>query len=273
MKNKMCTSLTVVTVFLLLCNVLNAQAVLDDDTLFIGSATGTANEQVIIPVFLSTTHNIQGWQIPIRFGGGTTPAYCDSVSTVGTVMENWVFQAPLTNNNEWNNIQACGIAGLKDWTGGAIDPGYHHVMDLYFTINANPQAGTYVLDTTRTSWYQGGPIIAYMITVGNVSYITHVVSGELTITPFGIREGSDDQACGLQVYPTVARVGEQIKVRYSATKPLAMCVYDATGRIVARFTADPGAYTAFKTNGLCSGVYFVTTDEIGLRSATKIILY
>jgi hypothetical protein len=274
MKNKMFTSLIAVGLFLLLGSMLNAQVLLDDDTLFIGTASGCANEHVVVPVHLKTTHRVQGWQVPILFGYGLTPVYCDSVSTVGTTMENWVFQAPFTNNYEWDNMQACGIAGVKDWMAGSIDPGYHLVMNLHFTIDDDPAQGTYVLDTTRASWYSGGPPSSYAIVVNTTSYITHVVAGSLVVTPFGIDEqGTDVAGYTLDIYPTVARVGDQIKVRHDAHGSRTMMVYDATGSLVANFPVVSGVLTPYSTNGLHAGIYFVTTEKTGIRSAQKIVLY
>lgn len=269
MKQTRCTSLIVLSMILGLGSMLNAQALLDDDTLFIGSATALAAEQVVIPVYLKTTHHVQGWQVPILFGSGETPAVCDSVSTVGTVMENWVFKAPFTNNYEWDNVQTCGIAGLKDWMAGSIDPGYHLVMNLYFTIDDSPTLGTYALDTTRASWSQGGPLNAYIITVSSTSYITNVVPGELTITSVGIDEDVSDRAYSIQVYPTVARVGEQITVQHAANEPVRIVMYDGTGRMVRQFMSSEKC----KTQGLQAGVYFLASVQSGSHTAQKIVLY
>jgi len=273
MRNIICTSLIIFGVILCIGNTLNAQALLDDDTLFIGSATALATEQVVIPVYLKTTHYVQGWQMPILFGTGETPAFCDSVSTVGTAMQDWVFQAPFKNNYTWDNVQTCGIAGLKDWMGGSIDPGYHLVMNLYFTIDDSPVLGTYVLDTTRASWTQGGPLNAFIITVSGTSYITHVVPGELTITSVGINEEISEQSCVLQVYPTIARVGEQIMVQHDAGAPIQIHLYDGAGRIVDQISSRENTCFSYNTRGLNAGVYFIATEQAGIQAARKVVLY
>jgi hypothetical protein len=170
-------------------------------------------------------------------------------------------------------VQTCGIAGLKDWMGGSIDPGTHLVMNLYFTIDDSPVLGTYDLDTTRASWYSGGPVNAYIITVSSSSYITHVVQGSITITGVGIsEERNDNTAYALHVYPTIARIGDHISIQKDGTEPIRVCVYDATGRIVARFIDDQTSWS-YSTQGLQAGVYFVTAEQTGISGAQKIILY
>jgi len=273
MKQTRCTSLIVLSMVLCIGSLLHAQALLDDDTLFIGSATGLATEQVVIPVYLKTTHYVQGWQVPLLFGQGNTPVQCDSVSTVGTVMEDWAFKAPFKNNYEWDNVQTCGIAGLKDWMAGSIDPGTHLVMNLYFTIDDSPVLGTYSLDTTRASWSAGGPMNPYIITVAASSYITHVVQGSITITGVGINEDNNDMtASTLQVYPTIARIGDNISIQRDVAQPIGIHIYDATGRIVTRFTDNKTTWS-YSTHGLQAGVYFVTTEQAGINGAQKIVLY
>jgi hypothetical protein len=275
MKNNMCKVWLIAGVFLLFGSALHAQSLLPNDTLYIGSATAAANENFIIPVYIRTSQNYQGWQIPLNFGNGTTPVVCDSVTTTGTVMESWVFQAPFTNNNQWDNVQNCGIAGIIDWTGGSMAPGYYLALNVHFTVNGSPAIGTYQIDTTRASWYAGGPQNAYVVTVGGSSYKTHVVQGEINIVPVGIEEHSDGRAdVSFEVYPTVLTAGQEVQIRYAVLdrSEQVISVYDGCGRSVTSLHCDMNGQVRLNTSCMQSGVYFVVAGKGGEQTAKKIVI-
>jgi len=276
MKNVTGKSIVVIVGLLAMGTMLNAQALLNDDTLFIGSATGAAGEQVVLPVYMKTVNNIQGWQIPLNFGYGATPVHCDSVSMVSTVMESWVFKAPFVNNNDWGGVQTCGTAGVVDWMGGSIGSGNHLVMNLFFTVDQSPPAGTYTIDTTSASWSQGGPQNSYVVTVGGSSYITHVVQGEIVVTLVGVEENEDVSVISdLKVYPTVVRCGSQISVQAISSHriPEQVLVYDAMGCVKSKVYIDAYGQGSIDTRGLSSGVYFIATEELDLSQARKVVIY
>ena len=275
MKNSMCKVWLIAGVFLAFGTTLQAQALLPNDTLYIGSATAAANEHFVIPIHIKTTQNYQGWQIPLNFGDGTTPVVCDSITTTGTVMESWVFQAPFINNTQWDNVQNCGIAGIIDWTGGSIAPGYYLAMNAHFTVNGSPAIGTYQIDTTHASWYAGGPQNAYIVTVGGSSYITQVVQGEINIVPVGIKEHSDRYAnIPFEVYPSVLVAGQDVQIRHSmpGRSEQEVTVYDGCGRSVASFYCDANGQARYNTSHLQRGVYFLVVGKGKDKATAKIII-
>lgn len=252
-----------------------AQNLLDNDTLYIGNVAGDPGEQVILPLYMRNSVPYQGWQIPVKFGDGTSEVYCDSVSFVGTVMENWWFTAPFTNNNEWSGMQSAGAAGIVDLYGATLPPGLHLAMNLFFTIDPGAAAGIIPVDTTRCPWYAGGPVNAYIVTYGGMSYITHVMTGSITINTVGIAENADNiSVVSFDVYPTIIKQGGDIilssEIRSGSVKDL--CIFDATGRIVDVIQVISGINIRYSTKGLGSGVYFIAPENCGHNLTRKFII-
>lgn len=274
MKKYMVKMLVVCVITLLCGSGLFAQSLLENDTLYIGNVTGSAGQQVMVPVYIKTTASYQGWQIPINFGFGQSPVYCDSVSTSGTVMETWAFQAPFTNNNEWDNVQTCGIAGLVNFMGGSIPAGYYQVMKMFFTIDGGASAQTIPLDTTTSRWYDGGPPNSYIVTVGGVSYITHVVQGYIEIEAQGLEENRLVKSnVDFTVYPTIARQGDNMIFSCAAHgyQHGSYRVYDVAGRSIACIPLSKNR-VCYSTKDLTPGVYYVTLDIDEQRVTEKIII-
>lgn len=164
---------------------------LDNDTLIIGSATGYPGQQVVIPVYMSTSVDYQGWQIPLRlYGADTSKMRIDSVSLVAPdtscmkrIPKPWDFIAPFKNNKEWDGMMSCGVAGVVDFSSQvAIRPGYYIVMHIFVSIDYDAANGTTAIDTTTSRWTASGPLNSYRVTVGGSSYVTPVRSGGLTVT-------------------------------------------------------------------------------------------
>lgn len=251
----------------------HAQSLRENDTLYIGNATGSAGEQVMIPIFVRTTADYQGWQIPVNFGYGQSPIYCDSISTAGTVMEDWSFQAPFTNNYEWDGVQTCGIAGLVNFMGGSIPPGYYQVMKMYFSIDPGANAMTIPLDTTTSRWYDGGPLNEFIVTVGGMSYITHVVPGYIAVEA----QGTDEHPTVVRnidfnLYPTVVRQGQVIT--FTCAGGQADCLYtvfDACGRLISRIPVTEKR-TQYSSEDLRPGVYYVIREQGGESATRKIVV-
>lgn len=278
MKMNMSRPMIAVAMLMLVANVLNAQ-LLDNDTLYIGSASGLGGEQVQIDCYIRTTQNYQGWQMPFRFGNGSSPVWCDSVSMMGTIMENWWFTAPFVNNNEWGGMQSCGVAGIVSMSGGSIPPGYYLALKLFFTIDSGASAGSISIDTTKSSWTPGGPSLGYVVVVGGNSYITHVVQGSITvIAPNVDEEISNRITTTFDVYPTIARAGDDIVINYagSVNSSCRISIFDAAGRKVENIK---GIYyqgeirAEFNTSSLRRGVYFAVIDGEDDANAKKIIIY
>lgn len=261
--------------FILVSGALNAQGLLDNDTLYIGSVSGGPGEQVVVPLYISTSLDYQGWQIPVKFGDGNSPIYCDSVSVAGTFMENWWFLSPFVNNAEWDNVQTCGIAGVYQMTGGSFPAGYYLVMNLFFTIDSNAPAQTVVLDTTSASWYAGGPMNSYMVTVGGSSYITHVVQGSVNIMPVGVKENTGNIKVGrFNVYPTVVARGSDILMTLEGQTfgTAVLSIFDVSGREVAHINGPHSNRLSYNTGELQRGVYYFVLETAGRIQSRKIVV-
>jgi hypothetical protein len=260
---------------ILMSNGLVAQSLLDNDTLFVGSVAGDPGQQVILPLYMKNSVDYQGWQMPMKFGDGSSEIYCDSVSLVGTVMENWWFTAPFMNNNDWGGMQSAGAAGLVDLFGAVLPSGFHLAMNLFFTINAGAAAATIPIDTTRCSWYEGGPVNAYVVTHNDMSYITHVIAGSITINTVGIEENSDDlSSIGFDVYPSVIASGADIVLNSNAPPGSIkyIRIFDALGRVVDVIERISGKSFSYNTRKLRPGVYFIAPENCDQTMTRKIII-
>lgn len=278
MRKRVLKSIIALAVFILSGNGLMAQGFLDNDTLYIGEATGYPGQEIMIRVDIHSTENYQGWQIPLKFGNGSSPVYCDSVSFVGTIMEDWWFTAPLVNNNQWDGVQTCGAAGVVSMYAGSIPPGDYLAMKIFFTISdtANPQ--TITIDTTTASWYAGGPLLDYIVVVGAQSYQTHVVQGSVII-PAGVKEDEIETIePSLDIYPTIIQSGSAIKITYASSEKSStrITLFDAAGRrihtIYHGVPEQRNIDMSYTTRDIPGGIYFVVIEEEGRAVGKKIII-
>lgn len=261
---------------ILMSSGLHGQNLLDNDTLFIGNVAGDPGEQVVLPLYMKNSVSYQGWQIPVKFGDGSSEIYCDSVSFVGTVMESWWFTAPFINNNEWGGMQSAGAAGIVDLYGAVLPPGLHLAMNLFFTIDPGAAATTIPVDTTRCSWYAGGPENSYIVTYNGMSYITHVITGSITINTVGIEEyNSDDLIPAFDIHPSVIARGADINMSF--TNPPGSIkeirILDAMGRVVDAIIEISGTSLSYNTRDLKSGVYFIKPVDCGQNLTRKVVVH
>ena len=253
-------------------------AQLTSDTLFFPDVGGSPGQQVVLPIYIKNTVAYQGWQIPIRFGDGTSPVFCDSISELGSCMENWVWTAYFINNNEWDNVQTCGAAGVVDWTGGTLDPGYWLVTTLYITIDPSAPLQTITVDTTTASWYSGGPQNEYVVTVGGQSRKTSVKSGSITVMPVGVVEEDPDLIPTLQVYPSIIRPGQKVTIEYlgRSDRPVKISLIDASGRMINRIfegrLGDQTLTIQYELDSHAQGIYFVVLETRDMVSTRKILI-
>jgi hypothetical protein len=251
----------------------SSQSLLEDDTLYIGDAVGSKGEQVVVPVYIKTSVDYQGWQIPVKFGSGATPVFCDSVSLQNSCMNHypheWDFKAAFKNNNQWSGVQTCGVAGVADLYPPyePLPPGYWHVMDLCFTIDSSAVDQEIGLDTTTCSWYNGGPLNAYIVSVNAQSYVTVVVPGKITVLNTSVKENA---AVGIDreliIYPTVISPGAEITARIAnpGYKKIVFKIADVTGRVVGRHSYQPTGSTSRCTmimSGLSRGIYMMIAED------------
>lgn len=255
------------------------QNILENDTLYIGTAQGTAGEQVEIPIYIRTNDYYQGWTIPIKFGDGDSPLICDSVSLVGTTMETWAWTSKFVNNNEWDNVQTCGATGLYVWFGDSLDPGYYLALRLFFTIPTGTPPQTIALDTTTCSFASGGQQNGYIVVVHTQSWLTTVIPGSIVITLVGAEESNPEAPRALlAVTPSLASRGSSIRIRceHMAGTLDYLSIHDAVGRIVDRIpirTEEDGLVDFhYPTARLSPGVYFMTSKVENLHHRTKFII-
>lgn len=272
-----------------LCHFAGAQ-LLDDDTLFIGDVSGQPGEQIFLDVTIKNSVDYAGWQIPIRFGNGNAPVVCDSVSLIGSIMTDttfrpggWDFIAPHVNNNEWNGVQTCGVAGIVWMTPPAQDlpPGDYEVMRLFFTISDTASTQTIPLDTVTTPWYDGGPPISYLVVVPpGYSRITHVAQGAIHIES-GCAEDYKQKVKQslLRVAPSIVRTGARILIAFTgaaAGGSTSISLYDASGRCVDRVyrgvLQDSEVLFQYVCPPVARGVYFIVAQEGGASYSRKIVV-
>ena len=250
---------------LLTASALSAQ-ILTNDTLVIGTVYGSASQQVVVPIYIRTSVPYQGWQIPLKFGSGSAPVHCDSLSLRGSCMmsvpHEWEFIADFVNNNYWDNIHTAGVAALVEFMGGETLPaGYWTVMKLYVTIAGNATPQSIAVDTASSRWNATGPLNSFMVTVDGSSRMTVVKPGAINITMIGVEENGGLTADRVQVSPNPVARGKTIKISGPAKSgaPLAFSIIDAAGRTVDRFLA--GGEIGYNTSGLSKGVYFVVLER------------
>jgi len=259
------------------------QSVLTGDTLSIGSVSGLPGAQVVVPVHIKTSGVYQGWQIPFRFGDGAAPLHCDSVSIARSCMSNvphaWDFVAPFANNNEWENAQRCGIAGVVDmappyeW----LPPGNYLVMELFLTIGAGAQPQVIALDTATSAWYSGGPQNAYVISQDYQSWLTVVIPGSVEILAMGVADDeSKNDARELTLFPSLVNRGRDLTLAFAGGfhDAASISVVDAGGRVCQMLARDgrEGAALKISTSGLSSGAYFVVVSTGRGREALKFVV-
>jgi len=252
---------------------------LTNDTLFIPSVSGSPGEQVVLPIYIKNTVAYQGWQIPIRFGDGNSPVYCDSISEVGSCMENWDWKSYFVNNCEWDNVQTCGAAGIVDMMlQDSLEPGYWLVTTLYITIDSNASPQTIPVDTTTASWYQGGPQLDYVVSVHGQSYHTEVVAGSITIEGIGVAE-SKRNSLPFTITPTIIHAGEPIKIRFTGARNsrVVLRLIDISGRILTTLydglLSRGNLELSCPSSNLSPGIYFLTLTGADETYTTKILIY
>lgn len=263
---------------------------LENDTLYIGDVIGHPGEQVFLDVTIKSSVDYAGWQIPIVFGHGDSPVFCDSVSLVGSIMADtifrpggWDFVAPHVNNNEWNNIQTCGVAGIVWMTPPTQDlpPGDYQIMRLFFTISDTASTQTIVLDTVTAAWYDGGPPISYLIVVPpGYSRITHVVKGAIHIVSGCTEEKTQCRgSIKFEVQPTIIQPGAQVTISHTGAvsgKGSTFILYDASGRHVAMLYQ--GSHRERETTfnyvfpSIARGVYFIVVQEGSSCLSRKVVV-
>ncbi len=251
---------------LLAMSALSAQ-VLTNDTLIIGTVYGYANQQVVVPISIRSSVPYQGWQIPVKFGNGTAPLHCDSLSLAGSCMmsvpHEWEFIAPFVNNNGWDNTYTAGVAGLVEFMlGEDLPAGYWTVMKLYITIAGDAQPQTIVVDTASSRWNQTGPLNSFMVTVNSSSRMTVVRPGAIRITMIGAEESDDLTADNVKVGPNPLTRGMMLKIsgQAKAGVPLVFSIIDAAGRTLDNFERQSGEIS-YDTSRLSGGVYFVVLER------------
>jgi len=262
---------------LLAASALSAQ-ILTNDTLVIGTVYGSANQQVVVPIYIRTSVPYQGWQIPLKFGSGSAPVHCDSMSFAGSCMmsvpHEWDFIADFVNNNQWDNVHAAGVAALVDFSSGETLPaGYWTVMKLYITIAANATPQSVAVDTASARWNASGPLNSFMVTVGGSTRMTVVKPGAINITMIGVEESGGLTADQVQVSPNPVARGKTLMIEcpVNAGKPYACSIVDAAGRTVDRFRA--GGEIGYRTSRLSRGVYFVVLEQENNIVHKKIVVH
>jgi hypothetical protein len=250
------------------------QGILTNDTFFVGTVNSVPGGRVMVPVYVRTAEYYQGWTIPFKFGIGTSPITCDSVSYAGTIMENWAWKSKFVNNNQWDNVQTCGATGLYVWAGDSMLPGYYLALKLYFTVAGTAVPQTIVIDTTTCSFAAGGQQNNFMVIVHTQSWRTRVVPGAIIIGAIGIDE-RDARGHGpeLRIYPTVVERGGYVAVKTGGTGSIrrGVEIYDINGRLVDGYawTTAGGAenIALYSTRKLTRGIYFMVAQNGDLMTA------
>jgi hypothetical protein len=273
MKRTTICRLTVAAIIALCGNIAYGQNILDNDTLYIGNVSVSAGQHFELRVNLKTHHYFQGWTIPLSFGHGLSPVTCDSVSLAGTTMQQWTWTYKWTNNNNWGGVQTCGATGVYTWAGDTLPPGNYLALRLFFTVHDTAHPQVIRIDTTTCSFSPTGPMNSYIFVYHTQSWLTRVVAGSIVILPINVDENNAGHIVpAIGLYPTVARRGSSIRVRYeSAENALeAISLFDPNGKMVAEYRqgnvthADHG-YDIPLDGNLASGVYFLvfrTNKEI-----------
>ncbi len=277
MKNKLLI-VTGLTLFVLSGSTAVAQNVLPNDTLKIGSAVGRPGAVVVVPVYMRSSVEYQGWTLPIKFGNGDRPITCDSISMVGSCMQSipkkWDFIAPFVNNNDWDNVQTLGVAGVVDFSmQQKLPAGNWLAMKLYFTISDTARSQTIRIDTTRCSWTRGSPPQSFTIVVNFQSYLARVSPGSITITGGSDVADQENKITTrlLTVYPTVVKAGMNVRIRFSSAVPSdRILLFNAVGQRIDVLNCSIDAWgqgdITYNTGRLQKGIYFVS-----IESGTKTI--
>lgn len=271
-------------------NIARAQ-LLDNDTLYIGSVSGSPGDTVVVSVDIVTSELYAGWQIPIVFGYGNSPFIADSIDLEGSIMTDttfrpggWDFIAPFLNNNQWDNVQTCGVAGII-WLSPPVQdllPGFYHVMNLVFFIDDTASAQTIPLDTLGASWYPGGPVNHYLVVVPpGYSRYTHVVQGSIEVVIPAVDDNDEHDimtANTLTVYPSIVQRGSSVRINYSGTQNLPghITLCDAAGRkiydIFSGRSESGKVELDYKINNIPTGVYFIVVDNGAQITGEKLII-
>ena len=251
---------------------------LDNDTLYIGNAIGSPGDTVAVSIDIVTSVPYAGWQVPIVFGYGNTPLFADSMDFEGSIMTDttfrpggWDFIAPFVNNNGWDNVQTCGVAGIV-WISPPTQellPGFYHIMDLIFYIDDTASAQIISLDTLGATWYSGGPVNHYLIVIPpGYSRYTHVIQGSVEINVPAIEENHEHDITDTKfaIRPSIAGHGSMVHIDYTDShgKPCQIALFDAAGRKISdlfnSFSETGKISFDYKIGSIPPGVYFIIAD-------------
>jgi 3D (Asp-Asp-Asp) domain-containing protein len=290
MTGKIVRCTVILAVFILVVvNSATAQ-LLDNDTLYIGNAIGSPGDTVVVSIDIVTSEPYAGWQVPINFGDGDTPLFADSMDFEGSIMTDttfrpggWDFIAPFVNNNEWDNVQTCGVAGIV-WISPPtqdLPAGSYHIMNLIFFIDDTASAQTILLDTLGSAWYAGGPVNHYIVVIppGHSRY-THVVRGSVEIVATGVDENQEQGISNavFTVYPSVVARGSRVCIDYmdSESKYCQIALFNAAGRKISNiYSGNPEIVKIeldHKIKSIPSGIYFIVADTGDKISGRKLII-
>jgi hypothetical protein len=255
------------------------QVILPNDTLYIGNASGTPGQHIMVPVYIRTTEYYQGWTLPFKFGNGTSPLVCDSVSFSGTIMENWAWKSKFVNNNQWDGVQTCGATGIYVWAGDSLLPGYYLALKLFFGIAGGAPQQTIPIDTTTCSFASGGQQNNFIVVVHTQSWRTIVVPGSVTIGIVG-NEEADKNPIGARgrICPNIVARGSAVMINTDGigTAQCAIRIFDAGGRMVDEIHCGAQSWNEHKilysTGKLASGVHFLVIADEGQISKEKFII-
>lgn len=222
-------------------------------------------QSVSVPINLSISVPVTGWEMPFSYGDGDDGLVLDSISFVGAWDMDYV-------NTEIDIVnQKCLIEGNVSPDN---PPGDYLVGTLWFTGTA---PGTYWIDTT-TFDFGTKEIKTYGINSNSVWYMTRVKRGYLMVV-IGVEEEKAGGAITIEgIYPTIARSGSDIRIAYimpmdAETK---ISMYDVVGRKISTIYQGKPEYgiinTSYNTRDLAAGVYYVVVEGPDKSIRKKIVI-
>ncbi|MFH1891179.1 MAG: T9SS type A sorting domain-containing protein [Candidatus Zixiibacteriota bacterium] len=119
--------------------------VLDEDTVWVGTATGMQGEDVVVPVIFKNIEELSGITLPLTFAGSAKAVNgltCDSVSFLGTRVD-YLAMKPVSIDNGSQTILVGAIVGAES----LIPVGKGPMAYLHFTIDAAAPAGVVPIDS------------------------------------------------------------------------------------------------------------------------------
>jgi len=112
-------------------------------------ATWSGSNKVMATVALFNDEKLAAMTVPLRFGKGKAPIYCDSVSFTKTRVDYFQLKSALIDTTN----QTVLIGLIADLSGKvpALAEGKGDVAHLYFTLKKGAKRGGVTLDTTFVS--------------------------------------------------------------------------------------------------------------------------